>query len=218
MLIYLDIETIPSQRADVIERGPELVKVPASYKNEEKIEAYRAEHADEAYRRTALDGGYGEIVCICWAVDDGPVEESTRASADESEADLLARFFAAAKAAADASPASLPAFVGHNIAFDLRFLHHRSVVLGVHHPIHLPYNAASWQGRYVDTMFEWSGARGSIKLVDLCDVLGIEVDDEIDGSQVWDRYQAGDIDTIVKHCRADVERVRQVYRRLQYLD
>ena len=72
MFIYLDIETIPSQRDDVRGLSWQRVKVPANYKDPQKIEAYKYEHAEEEYRKTALDGGYGELCCIGWAVDDEP--------------------------------------------------------------------------------------------------------------------------------------------------
>jgi hypothetical protein len=68
----------------------------------------------------------------------------------------------------------------------------------------------------VDLRTEWYGtqARGGTKLTDLCEAFGIEVDDTIDGSQVAERWDAGDIDTIVRHCEADVERVRELYARI----
>lgn len=220
MFVYLDVETIPSQRPDVIERGADLVRVPANYKDPAKIEKYVSDHAKEAYHATGLDGGYGELCAICWAYGDDGVNDESRdpyQALPAGERDLLRAFFFSIRTYMQAHPTQPITFVGHNVAFDLRFLHHRSVVLQVPPGFWIPYNAATWGGKYVDTMYEWAGARDRVKLTELCDILGIEMDDEIDGSQVWDRYQAGDIATIVEHCIADVERVRAVHRRLRYL-
>ena len=47
---------------------------------------------------------------------------------------------------------------------------------------------------------------------------GSELDgEEIDGSKVWDFVQAGRIDEVAEYCEADVERVRQVHRRLTFV-
>lgn len=214
MYIYIDGETLPSQRADIIAEIPGRVKVPKSYKDEKKIAEYRENHAEETYHATGLSGDYGELCCVCWAIDDGEIHQAFRAEATQPEAAILAFLWSSIQEATAARPNSAPVFVGHNVEFDLRFLHHRSIVLGARPPIYLPYNAAPWQGRYRCTQYEWSGAKGFIKLTELCRVLGIEVDDEIDGSQVWQAFQSGEISKIVEHCRADVDRVRQIAKRL----
>ena len=210
MYLYLDIETIPTQRDDIRAEMPERVKVPSNYKDEAKIAAYRAEHADHAWRQTALSGDYGEIVVACYAIDDGLVNVFHHS---EGEAPLLEMFYADIKRGC---AGQYPTIVGHNVAFDLRFLHHRSIVHEVRPPFYLPYNAAPWQSRYVDTMYEWCGAKGGIKLTEICRVLGIDIghEDTIDGSMVWDTWNAGDVDTVAQHCVADVERVRAVHQRL----
>ena len=237
MNIYLDIETVPSQREDVRARIKERIYTEAEaaepprsitdLKTEEtrvkRLTAWRmqrdakaVEDAEEQWRRTALEGGYGEAVCISWAVDDGPVRSHWRSGLAFSEERALLEAWFEALEPVKRQHSSLPTFCGHNIEFDLRFLHHRSVIHGIQPPIYLPYNAAAWQGRYIDTVYEWCGARGSVKLVELCDMLGIDVEDAIDGSQVWDAFQAGDITAIVEHCESDVERVRQIERMLRW--
>ena len=107
MNIYLDIETIPTQRRDVIEAIREEVvrelsakaeTIRQQYKKPETIEAHLGELSarqaymlDDAYRRTALDGGFGEVLAIGWASDDDPVQSLCR-KLDEPEADLLSKF------------------------------------------------------------------------------------------------------------------------------
>ena len=53
------------------------------------------------------------------------------------------------------------------------------------------------------------------KLKDICEFLGIEQKDEIDGSQVWDAYKAGQMDKIIEHCESDVKAVRELYKRMR---
>jgi len=227
MHIYIDIETIPSQRPEVRERFLDAAieaarsdPPPANYKHVEAIEKWRDERivgaedaGDEDWRRTALDGGYGEIVCVCWAVEDGDIKTLHRTRRHTMEAELLVQLFDALR---EDTRGQVPSYVGHNIGFDLRFLHHRAVVLGIRPGIHLPYNDPPWRSTYIDTMQEWCGARDRVKLTTLCDMLGIQVDDEIDGSQVWDAWRDGREDQIVEHCRADVDRVRQIHHRLTW--
>jgi len=215
MYLYLDIETIPTQREDIRAEMPDRVKVPANYRDEAKIAAYRAEHADHAWRQTALSGDYGEIVVVAWAIDDGDVKCAVKTDGTPAEWVMIREMYCEWK---ENFAGQHPTIVGHNVAFDLRFLHHRSVIHGLRSPFYLPYNSAPWQSRYVDTMYEWVGAKGGIKLTELCRVLGIDIghEDTIDGSQVWDTWNAGDTDTVLQHCIADVERVRAVHKRLTF--
>jgi len=70
MNLFVDIETIPDQRQGAVEAAVALVKAPANYKDADKISAYKLEQAQEAYAKTALDGGRGQIVSIACAIDD----------------------------------------------------------------------------------------------------------------------------------------------------
>lgn len=217
MYIYLDIETIPTQRDDVYKRIADDITAPAQYKKPESIDAWHETHgvkaADEQWRRTALDGGYGELACICAAVGDELVMTFGRHSVDESERDVLTEFHAWL---ADTTRGQMPTYVGHNVGFDLSFWHHRAVVLQAKPPVFVPHNVAPWADRYICTMFQWAGARGSVKLKTLCDMLGIDAEDDIDGAQVWDHFHRGDVASVLRHCALDVERVRQIHKRLNF--
>jgi len=223
--LYIDIETLPTQREDVIDRihTEALDKArnappPANYKKDEIIAKWRADRegaaADEAdydIERTALNGGYGELCCICWALDDGDVEDAVRGR-DGGEVMLLHRFFDDIRKTEHTLK-----WIGHNVEFDIRFIHHRSIITGVRSPHYLPANDPPWKGTYYDTMKEWAGLRGAVKLTMLCDMLGIDIsDDDIDGSQVWQAWQDGRVLDILDHCRRDVERVREIYRRMTW--
>lgn len=226
--LYVDVETIPTQRQDVRDRLHEQAladareaEPPANYKKPEAIDRWRAERiaaapdaAEESVRKTALDGGYGELVAVCWAWDDEEVSSLQRGEGGEFV--LLDGLWRALRQRVVSGGHAIR-WVGHNVTFDLQFLHHRSVIHGIRPTVPLPRLDAVWKGTYYDTMYEWAGLRGSVKLTTLCDMLGIDIaDDDIDGSQVWAAYQDGRIDDIVEHCRRDVERVREIHRRLRF--
>ena len=227
MHIFLDIESIPSQSEAVraeIEAG---ISAPASYKKPETIAAWERDEKpaaiEEAWRKTALSGDRGEIVCIAWAFDDGPISSRSRAL-NGSERFVIRDFFYELREAVyseQGRPQSVT-FVGHNVKdFDLRFLFQRSVIHGIRPPVHLPHDARYNGDRVFDTMTAWAGWGQRISLARLCTALGLpmkgdEIGEEIDGSMVWDFVKAGRIDEVAAYCRADVERVRAVYKRLTF--
>jgi hypothetical protein len=222
--VFIDIETIPAQaRINEAKRAAAAkVKPPGAMKKAETIAKWNAEQRPaaeaEAWHKTALNGAWGEIVCICWATDTSPVRSAYRATAAYSEGELLARFFAAMTDLRAMSNGREITWVGHNVTgFDLRFIWQRAIVLGVRPSIKLRQDAKPWGDMVFDTMAQWSG-RDFIKLTDLCAALSIDVghEDTIDGSQVWEFFEAGDIKTVLTHCIADVERVRKVHKRMTF--
>lgn len=223
MFVYLDIETIPSQRNEAKARAAARVSPPGNISKAETLVKWEAEKRPALeyaeWEKTALDGGWGELACICWAIGDGPVQEATRPTIADSEADVLSAFFSSIQSAQESHNGRLPHFVGHNLAgFDLRFLWQRAVVLEVPPPFKMRQDATAWSGVLTDTMHLWAGTRGFVKLPELCEALRVDVghEDTIDGSKVWECYKAGDFATVLAHCRADVERVRAVHRRMTF--
>jgi hypothetical protein len=205
MDVYIDIETVPDQT-----RGPDdyvdLVKVPANYKDPNKILDYQKQHAEEAWRKTALSPNWGQIWCIAWKIPD--FSDAVQYTSHDEEGALIADFFAHVS---DMCNGRMPTWIGHNVQFDLGFLARRAMVNRVKSPWVIPHTAAPWAGRYIDTMYQWGGAQEKIKLKELCKILGVDVDDDdIDGSEVWDAIQAGNGDKVIEHCVKDVERVYQV--------
>ena len=223
--IYIDIETIPSQKPEARDEIAKAISVPGNISKPETIAKWHAEKKplaiEDAWRKTSFNGDRGEVVCIAWAYND-ETPESVQRDVNGSEAELLGAFFSNI-AKNMKSMHRLPTFIGHNVRdFDLRFLWHRAVILGVKPEVSLPHNVRPGDDRIYDTMTEWAGWGGKISLDRLCRALGIPLKgselggEEIDGSKVWDFVEAGRIDEVVAYCRADVERVRGVHQRMTF--
>lgn len=237
--LYIDLETIPSQRPDVLEeiragKQAELtaalaaIKPPGTHKKPETIAAWMAEEApkikqslldafestvDAEYRKTSFDGAYGQICVIGWALDDEQAQ--TVYGSDEQ---TILKGFAHRLGNVNVFESSV---VGHNVAaFDLRFLAQRHIVNGIkpHPAISRAASAKPWEVEKVfDTMVQWAGVGNRVKLDKLCKALGIKSPKgDIDGSKVWDYVQAGKLDEVAAYCAKDVEATREVFYRMTY--
>jgi hypothetical protein len=235
--IYLDIETLPghsdqlmdSLRADA-DKEKAAVRAPSNYKDEAKIAEYiAARHAEidagmeDKRLKTSFDGMFGSIACIAFAVDDEQVA-SENALAGGGEADMLERFYTRLASYTSTEyhggMASMDAtFVGHNIAdFDLPFLKHRSIILGVRPPPALAkaMSAKPWDKCIADTMLMWSPSREKrVGLDKLCRALGVPGKGDFDGSMVAETWPV-DPQKVIDYCKGDVERVRAIYRRMTF--
>lgn len=247
MHTFLDLETIPGQSSyeSFLKDAQENFKAPSSLtkgqacddlgitgndakylskddavaKWEKEFSTTRApEVAEENWRRTALDGGKGEVVSIAWAVEDDDVVSVQRdyTSTAYGEAELISDFYAQLFARLKGRK---PFFVGQYIAgFDLQFLFLRSVILGIRPPFDLPFNGRHEQHFY-DTKIAWGGFKGTASQDSICKALGIQgKPDDIDGSKVWDFVKSGKIDRVAEYNRDDVEKNRMIYKRLNFID
>ena len=107
--------------------------------------------------------------------------------------------------------------VGHNvIGFDLPFIFQRCLVHGI--PARPFVNLAEYNVRGVfDTMHRWwLGAKRHVSLDDVAWALGIESSKtaEVEGSKVFDLYQAGHLDRIREYNLNDVRVTRKIYERM----
>ncbi len=237
--LFLDLETIPVQDQDLINfLNGELandfvaelaaVKAPANYKDPKKIADFveettaklRADQAariEESYTKTSLDGGLGQICTVAWAVEDDKVQTIQAGGLGKSaEYDIIIGLFGELEQFEGISP---PTLVGHNmIGFDLGFLRKRAIIHGLRPPRWLPHMPKAWEtDRVYDTMVQWAGLKGYIKLTRLARLLGVhDVGPDIDGSMVWSLMKAGEYNQVAAHCRRDVELVRRVYRRMNF--
>jgi 3'-5' exonuclease len=218
--LFLDIETIPSNRADVREYIAATVCPPAQMKKADTIKAWEENDKpaaiEEAVAKTGLDGSFGRVCCIGWAWDDEPVKSVHDA---EDEAKLLRLF--AESLRVDPSERFTVAVVGHNVAsFDLRFLVQRHIVNGIRPPMVIARAAQAkpWEIEKVyDTMVQWVGASNRVGLDKLCLALGVpSPKGDLDGSKVWQYVQDGRIEEVAAYCRKDVEATRAVWRRMTF--
>jgi hypothetical protein len=107
--------------------------------------------------------------------------------------------------------------VGHNIiAFDLPFIFQRCLIKGL--TVRPFVNLGDFHVRGVfDTMHRWwLGAKRPVSLDDIAWALGIESSKtaEVEGSKVFDLYQAGRLSDIRQYNLNDVRVTRKVYERM----
>jgi hypothetical protein len=247
--LYIDLETVPAQRPDVLEelRAAEAesltaalaaVKPPGNYKKQETIDEWMATEApkvkqalidastanvDAAYRKTGLDGTFGQICVIGWALNDEPASTIWSHDWANSERELLEAFGCALTDAIPANMERTTCVIGHNVVgFDLRYLTQRSIVNNVrpHRVIAAAAQAKPWElERVYDTMVQWggTGAKPGGSLDKLCRALSVPTPKgDITGATVWDAVQAGRIADVAAYCARDVEAVRAVHRRMTF--
>lgn len=241
--ITLDIETLPDMRPGrrdaYIQAARDNFRAPSTLTKEQAAadlgltdaseikftskdamlarwaERFRDEKADEVgdaeWRKTSFDGAKGQICCIGLALDDA----DPFAFYGDSEADVLRIFFSEADKHILRNNLRRPIFVGHNIAgFDLRFIFQRAVINRVPVPVWFPRNARPWDDCINDTMLMWAGNGNRISLANLCDALGIESSNEMDGSMVCDAVMAGRLQEVADYCADDVRITRECWRRI----
>jgi predicted PolB exonuclease-like 3'-5' exonuclease len=202
-ILFVDIETVPSNTLPPIEN----FKAPANYKDAEKIREYRENAQFEAYKKQALNSMQGQIICIGYAYN-----EEIYTITLQPEHDCLDLFSFRLKEIVDEIRES-PTFVGWNIAtFDLPWLWRKAV----------QYNLSSLRSfipkdnrnLYIDLMKVWASEyRDYVSLDNCAKFLGIEHEGG-SGSDVFDWWQAGEIDKITYHCQQDIKTTMEIYERI----
>lgn len=198
--IFLDIETIPAH-----ENNHELLRVihlkytERNSKAEKDFEKYLAQ--------TSFDGGFGQIACICYAVNDGPIQ-----TLNGDEIEMLKNFWEVAR--------DMDLFIGFNVMeFDLRFIYQRSIVLKVEPTRELNFARYKKDPIY-DIMHEWKkwNMTASISLDTLAKILGLPTskDGGIEGKDVAQAFKDGRIKEICAYCERDVELTRKIYKRMVF--
>ena len=224
MNVFIDIETIPQQpEAEAKALIAETITAPAAMKKKETIDAWhngegkyegeKDKAIEDAYRKTSFDGSKGQICSIAWKVDGCEVDSI--ATNVTNEKGMIEVFFNTVKADCQDRP---PYFIGQYIGgFDLKFIFHRAIILGVKPPFKIPFDGRHGSSFYC-TQAAWAGFGGRMSQDNLCKALGIEgKPDDIDGSKVWDFYKAGKIDRIEEYNRYDVETVEKIYNRINFI-
>ncbi|PJC75841.1 hypothetical protein CO010_04215 [Candidatus Shapirobacteria bacterium CG_4_8_14_3_um_filter_39_11] len=162
---------------------------------------------EEFIEQTGLDGAFGRIACIGYALNEEPAKTF---SGDEKE--MLKNFWELAR--------EVDLFIGfNNMDFDLRFIYQRSIILGVKPTKELGF-ARYRNSPIYDVMYEWSkwSTQSKISLDTLAKALGIPSSKggEVEGKNVFKAYEEGKIDLICKYCEADVEVTRKIYHKMTF--
>jgi len=226
----LDIETLalPSYRERV---GPKLEKeLKLGYMRLEQQQRYLADHTSEeerVYQLGSLSATSGRILSI--AVHIGPVpgfkmdglpdNQSEHAFGidatgnEQDEAQALQDFLALM---ADFDP-ECDLLVGHNlINFDLPFIFQRCLANNIAVKPFIDLSEFNVHGVYDTMRAWWLGSRNRVALDDLAWALGIESSktSEVEGSRVFELYQAGKLAEIREYNLNDVRVTRKVYERM----
>jgi len=218
--LYLDIETIPTDREDVRAYLAASVKHPATISKAETIAKWNEESRpaaiDEAVAKTGLDGSFGRVCVIGWALEYEEVQTVYNAT---DERILLQAF--ADRLRIKASDQLSTTVVGHNVSgFDLRFLVQRYIVHGIRPPavIARAAQAKPWESDKVFcTMTQWAGVGNRVSLEKLCLALSIpSPKSDITGATVAAAVAAGRIDDVAAYCVGDVQATRAVHRRMTF--
>lgn len=221
MNLYLDIETLPTDREDVREYIASSVTHPGNISKAETIAKWNEESrpaaVEEAVSKTGLDGSFGRVCVIGWALDGDGV---TTTYGEDNEADLL-QTFAAQMDHIPLTDHYTTCVVGHNVSsFDLRFLTQRFIVHGIKPPllIQRAAQAKPWEADKVfDTMVQWAGVGNRISLEKLCLALSIPTSKgDITGATVAAAVAAGRIEAVARYCEGDVEATRAAHRRMTF--
>lgn len=226
----IDIETIPIPAFK--ERAAHRLKrsLDRGRMSEEQQQRYFEDQAAEeerAYGLGSLAATSGRVLSI--AVHIGPLagvqvrgfeqSESERVfgidpdGQEQSEEQALKDFLALMRS----FDPDIDEIVGHNIiGFDLPFIFQRCVVNNI--PIKPFVNLSEFNVRGVyDTMHRWwLGTKNRVALDDIAWALGIPSSktDEVEGSRVFELYQAGRLAEIREYNLNDVRVTRKVYERL----
>lgn len=217
--LYFDIETIPAQSPVAHAAIAENVRPPASMKKAETIAAWeendKAQAVQDAIAKTSLDGAYGHLCCIGFALNDAAPDTTYLASySPAGEATVLRDFFAAVDDLNRHNHFPI-CVVGHNvIGFDIRFVWQRAIILGVRVPHWFPRDPKPWGNDAFDTMLAFAGQRGTISMDRLCQALGMDGKADVDGSMIGQMWAEGRHEEIAQYCRDDVERTRAIHKRM----
>lgn len=229
-MIVLDIETVPLGSEPVFYPSQfEGVKIPANYKDPEKIRVYTKDNLEKQvtehvakerekfdaelieWKKGALKAVRSQIVCIC-AYD--TVVQDSFAMASNDETDLLLKF-------TDwicwrGSNESI--FCGHNVRFDLQMLRTHACLSGILEPLKKILTFDKWAKNIQDTMEIWAGVRydDRTKLTDIAQYLGLEVGNgDTTGADIYDFYKAGRLEEIKTKCLNDVLLTYEVWKRIK---
>jgi len=226
--IYIDIETIPAvhfTKQQIHELAVD--KVPGTYKDRDKINAWVVENRQEIFEKTSFDFRYGWIACAVLAIETeapeifwGPSPGDTSPGALlEAEKNMMLQMQDFILCNTTRRP---PCFVGwNNAGFDMPWLW-KSAIRANTKPLAqaiVPRGTTKYKLPWLDLMevFACFQYGKSSKQADCAAYLGIaEPNPELNGSHVYKQWLAGDT-SYGTHCLSDVITLREIHKRLEAL-
>jgi len=217
--LFLDLETTPDLRPGALQRCIDAVEAPGQYKKAESIAEWKADNAvaigTNNWQRTALDPMCGGIYVIGYAVEDQAPQTLWR-HPEEPEAPFIEAALSTLAAIRDRQNQQRPTrFVGWNIInFDIPFLAKRCAILGIAPALRLPVGIRYNNERVLDLMTAWSGFKDYAKQRDVAAAMGIELQDETDGKDLWAVVLRDGVAAAAKKCGSDIAALQQIYGRM----
>jgi DNA polymerase elongation subunit (family B) len=225
--VFLDIETLPAEETM---REQIAVKVRRELESSggQLSDEQANEIADSEFRSTALYGEHGRVLVIGLITEEnGAIKHRGVLGRDRAtgcfhlnEARTLRAFWNLLRD----FDVRRDFIIGHNVLeFDLPFLCKRSIVHRVQPSVKLCFARYRSQPIY-DTMKEWAHwswcKNGATSLDKLAGVLGLVSSKQngIDGSRVYDYFRDGRHSEIADYCMRDVELVRDIYYRMNFIE
>ncbi len=204
-MIFIKIQTRPTDSEAVLNHLSKSIKAPGNYKDKEKIAAYIENAKLEVGDKTGLNPMFGKVSCISFAVDDGEIQ--TFGAGGESEFEILNSF----KEAFNQVPnEKQDMFSGHGILdFDLPFLLTRLLINGQGALI------SPMTPRYKWPVFDTARvlAFGSHTIPSFSDTLvslGIECDTPYTGKDMIALYDAESYLSIAQHNETVLQSSREI--------
>lgn len=213
-MIFIDIETLPTESPEVIADIRSGIKAPSNWKDPEKIEKHVDENLDSAVAKTSFSGLHGRVLAIGYAGMNGHARCAYAENA-EHEKEILELFSDTVSKMSGINDVSRIQFIGHNInRFDARFLSQRLMIHGL--PILHNLSAGKYRQTFIDTMEMFDCFEGKMYSLDnLCKAFGVESPKgDIDGSKIHQAWLDGRHEDIRNYCIRDVEATRELYKRM----
>lgn len=198
--LVFDCETAPLSDAAKYLEDPEP---PANYSKPETIAKWIAEKRAEQLERCSLDPDLCRVVAIGWQRECDKLPVSLCGTA---ESENIRAFW---------NHAEDCHLIGYNcLGFDLPVLMRRSLYLGIKVPDIAIDRFKHPQVTDLMQLLSFSGALKFRGLNFYCKRFGIEVPDEIDGSQIAAAVAAGEWSKVERHVTSDVEKTARLATRM----
>ena len=224
MYIFIDIETVPAvdwSKQKIFEETRK--KVPANYKDKDKISSWVIENMEETFEKTSFDFKHGWVasVAICGLTDQPralagvKTQETDRSVLLEQEKEML---FGLQDSVSELRGRNLAKFVGWNVPFDLMWLWHASLRAGALKLAEtiVPRGSSKFKLPWIDLMEYFSCFQygKSSKQTDVAEYLGIaEPRPDLAGSQVYQQWKKGDT-SYIDHNISDVLTLRMIAEKI----